>query len=87
MTTAIKAVIAVVASMVVITTALIAFAAVPAQAQRYPDRDGGRVIDWLDRLTRDTGNEPLNCTITKRLDRRGDIILLRMECRGYDRRR
>lgn len=73
---------------VLAATALLASVTTVAVAQSYPTRDrNGGVIDWLDRLTRDTGNEPLNCDMTKRLDRDGDVVWFRMTCESYRRRR
>lgn len=53
-------------------------------AQPYGNRPGS-LEDFLGRLDRDNPNSNLDCTVRKRINRYGDIIWLRMECRGERR--
>lgn len=42
--------------------------------------------DFFSRMERNNPNPALNCNTFKRLDRRGDIVWLRLECNRLNRR-
>jgi len=64
--------------------------AIPAAtvvAQPGPGNNPFRNLeDFFGRMERNNPNPALGCVTQKRLNRRGDIVWLRMECNSYDRR-
>ncbi len=61
--------------------AMIGVGALPALSQPYGQRydPPDSFFNFLDR---NTTNRALNCSISKRINREGDIVWLRMDCRA-----
>lgn len=69
--------------------AAVAFAAGGFTASSVAEAQGrgNPLEDFLGRIVRDQPNrEALGCNVVRRLDRSGDIVYLRMDCRAYGRR-
>lgn len=59
-------------------------AAVSVQAQ--PDNPFRTLDDFFRQAERNNPNPALGCVTQKRLNRRGEIVWLRMDCNAYNRR-
>lgn len=68
-------------ALAIVVAVLIAVPASVAVAQYTPrDRQPDQLEDFLRGIGQDNQNRPLECQVTRRLNRVGDIVRLTMEC-------